>query len=94
MIHVKAYLETKETVKGLHILVGGFMDAVLSPFFGVFDPKNRTILYWGEGTELWEGTTYANAAGFTAAAIADTSAVGVKKCTVSLLSLFLLALHD
>ncbi|KAK4122549.1 hypothetical protein N657DRAFT_574658, partial [Parathielavia appendiculata] len=74
-----AHLETKSTVKGIHILIGGFMDPVLSPFFQVWDPKNRTLRYWGEGTEPWEGTSYANAAEFTAVIIADTSAVGIKK---------------
>lgn len=82
MIHVKAHLETKSTVKGVHILIGGFMDPILSPFFQVWDPKNRTLRYWGEGTEPWEGTSYANAADFTAAIIADTSAVGIKKCKI------------
>ncbi|RKU39927.1 hypothetical protein DL546_001403 [Coniochaeta pulveracea] len=79
MIHVKAYLETKKTTKGVHILIGGFMDPLLSPFFRVWDPETKTLRYWGEGDEPWEGTSYNNAAEFTAAVIADTSAVGIKK---------------
>ena len=82
MIHVKAYLETKKTVKGVHVLIGGFMDPILSPFFKVWDPESQTLRYWGEGTEPWEGTSYANAAEYTAAVIADTSAVGIKKCRI------------
>jgi hypothetical protein len=80
MIHVKAYLETKRTVRGVHILIGAFMDTILSSFFPVWDTNTRTLRYWGEGTEAWEGTSYANAAAFTAAVVADTSAVGIKKC--------------
>lgn len=80
MIHVRAHLETKRTVQGVHVLIGGFMDPLLSPFFNVWDPESRTLSYWGEGTEPWEGTSYANAAEFTAAVVADRSAVGIKKC--------------
>ncbi|KAI9150497.1 hypothetical protein HJFPF1_10265 [Paramyrothecium foliicola] len=79
MIHVKAYIETKHTVKGVHILIGGFMDPILSPFFQVWDPATKSLRYWGEGTEPWEGTSYVNAAEFTAAVITDPSAVGIKK---------------
>jgi hypothetical protein len=57
MIHVKAYLETKKTTKGVHILIGGFMDPVLSPFFNIWDPENQTLRYWGEGDEPFEGTS-------------------------------------
>ncbi|KAL2688940.1 hypothetical protein Neosp_002990 [[Neocosmospora] mangrovei] len=80
MIHVKAYLETKQTVKGVHVLIGGFMDPIFSPLFQVWDPEAKTLRYWGEGDEPWEATSYDNAAEFTAAVIADTSAVGIKKC--------------
>lgn len=80
MIHVKAHLDTKTNVKGVHILIGGFMDPILSPFFSVWEPESKTLRYWGEGTEPWEGTSYANAAEFTAAVVADKSAVGIKKC--------------
>ncbi|KAM0425843.1 hypothetical protein ACHAPT_008781 [Fusarium lateritium] len=79
MIHVKAYIETKKTVKGVHVLIGGFMDPIFSPLFRVWDPETKTLRYWGEGDEPWEATSYDNAAEFTAAAIADTSSVGIKK---------------
>ncbi|KAI8257872.1 hypothetical protein K4K58_003726 [Colletotrichum sp. SAR11_239] len=79
MKHVKAYLETKKSVKGVHILIGGFMDAIMSPFFSVIDPVTHSFKYWGEGTEPWEGTSYENAAEYTAAVATDPSAVGVQK---------------
>jgi len=76
MKHVKAYLETKKTVKGAHILVGGFVDVVLSPLF-LWDGKTQAIRYWGDGSEVWEFTSYENAAEYTAAVAADQEAVGV-----------------
>ncbi|KAI5922442.1 hypothetical protein F4810DRAFT_711556 [Camillea tinctor] len=79
MKHVKAYLETKNTVKGVHILIGCFMDTVFSPFLGLVDVQNNTFKYWGDGTELWESTSYNNAAEFTAKVAIDSSAVGIKK---------------
>ncbi|KAM0293825.1 hypothetical protein ACHAO9_001511 [Fusarium lateritium] len=79
MIHVKAYLETKKTTKGVHILVGGFMDPIMSPFFNIWGPQTQTLRYWGEGDEPFESTSYENAAEFTAAIVVDKSAVGIKK---------------
>ncbi|KAL4946751.1 hypothetical protein BDV06DRAFT_75 [Aspergillus oleicola] len=79
MIKIKAYLETKERVAGVHILIGGFMEPVLSPFFNIFDSKTNTFRFWGEGDEIMEGTTYGNAAEFTAAVARDEGARGVIK---------------
>ncbi|KAF4968325.1 hypothetical protein FSARC_4271 [Fusarium sarcochroum] len=79
MIQIKAYLETKKTTKGVHILVGGFMDPLLSPFFSIWDSQSQTLRYWGEGDEPFEGTSYENAAEFTATIVADKSGVGIKK---------------
>jgi hypothetical protein len=36
MIHVKAYLESKQNVAGVHILVCGFMEPIFSSFFGIW----------------------------------------------------------
>lgn len=35
MKHVKAYLDTKQVVKGVHMLIGAFIDPILSPYYGV-----------------------------------------------------------
>ncbi|CAG8020854.1 unnamed protein product [Penicillium olsonii] len=78
MIHVKAYLEDKK-VQGVHILIGGFMEPIFSPFFNIFDPQTNTFRYWGNGDEIMEGTTYDNAAEFTAAIAVDSTATGIKK---------------
>ncbi|KAL4948216.1 NmrA-like family protein [Aspergillus filifer] len=79
MIKIKAYLETKEHVEGVHILIGGFMEPILSPFFDIFDSKSCTLRFWGTGGEVLEGTTYRNAAEFTAAVVRDENARGVVK---------------
>ncbi|KAL1866404.1 hypothetical protein Plec18167_009072 [Paecilomyces lecythidis] len=77
MIHVKSYLETKKNVSGVHVLIGAFMEVIFSPYFGLFDPKTNTFRYWGEGDEPMEGTTYDDAAKFTAEVIVDRNATGV-----------------
>ncbi|KAJ5329898.1 nmrA-like family protein [Penicillium brevicompactum] len=77
MIHVRAYLGTKEKVQGVHILIGGFMEPVVSPFFSILDTQTNTFRFWGEGNEPMEGTTYNNAAEFTAAVARDTNATGI-----------------
>ncbi|KAF3055184.1 hypothetical protein GL218_07359 [Daldinia childiae] len=79
MIHVKAYLDAQDKVKGVHILVGMFMEVFFNPVFGTFDADSATFKYWGTGNEIWEATTYQNAAEYTAAVCADKDAVGVKK---------------
>lgn len=78
-IKVKEYLSTKKTIKGVHILVGAFMNPWFSPPFNVWDPATTTFKYWGTGDEVWEGTTYENAAEFTAAICLDKDAVGIQK---------------
>ncbi len=84
MIHVKAYLDQKTAVKGVHVLVGGFMDPQLSPFFGLWDAATQTLRHWGTGDEIWEGTSYENAADFTAAVCLDREASGVLRCEFQL----------
>ncbi|KAJ4299352.1 hypothetical protein N0V90_004597 [Kalmusia sp. IMI 367209] len=79
MIHVKGYLDSQDKVKGVHILVGGFMEPFFSPPFGIFEPASTTFKYWGTGDEVWEGTTYENAAEYTAAVCVDKNAVGIQK---------------
>ncbi|KAK6531189.1 hypothetical protein TWF281_008014 [Arthrobotrys megalospora] len=79
MKHIKAYLDAQNKVKGVHILVGAFMDPFFSPAFGIWDPATTTFRYWGTGDEIWEGTTYENAAEYTAAVCVDKDAHGILK---------------
>ena len=77
---VKAYLDTKKNIKGVHILIGGFTDVVFAPFFRIWDSDSSTLRYWGNGTEVWECTTYLNSAEYTAAVCLDHTAVGELRC--------------
>ncbi|KIX07842.1 uncharacterized protein Z518_02496 [Rhinocladiella mackenziei CBS 650.93] len=79
MKHVKAYLENKKTTKGVHILVGGFMEAIFSPLLGIFNPMENKFMYWGTGDEIFEGSTYLNSAQYTAAVCVDREATGVQR---------------
>lgn len=89
MIHIKAYIETKQDVSGVYILIVGSMEPVFSPFFNIFDPESNTFQYWGEGDEAMGGITYDDAAKFTAAVAADPNASGILKCERSSLSMLL-----
>jgi hypothetical protein len=85
MLRVKAYLEEEgRRVKGVHVLVGGFMDPQLSPHFGLWDAETQTLRHWGTGDEIWEGTSYENAADFTAAVCLDENATGVLRRELAL----------
>ncbi|KAI0104531.1 nmrA-like family protein [Daldinia grandis] len=79
MIHVKAYLDAQNKVKGVHVLVGMLMEVFFGPMFGTYDAASTTLKYWGSGNEVWEATTYRNAAEYTAAVCADKNASGVKR---------------
>lgn len=80
MKHVKAYLETKNRVKGVHILIGIFFETLFSPYFGIYDAESHTFSHWGDPEVRFEGTSYQNAAQFTASIIRNRDAVGVRRC--------------
>ncbi|KAL5355540.1 hypothetical protein BJX96DRAFT_170765 [Aspergillus floccosus] len=83
MIKVKSYLDTeKEGVAGVHILIGGFMEPIFSPFFNIVDAQTNTFRYWGDSNEIMEGTTYNDAAKYTAKVVLDPEAKGVLKFVV------------
>lgn len=79
MKRVKEYLETKHHVRGVHVLIGVFMETFWSRFFGVWNGRENKLRFWGDGDEKWESTTYDNAAQYVAAVALDESAVGVQK---------------
>lgn len=84
MKRVKAYLEAGDkSVAGVHVLAGGFMEVLLRPMF-FHHPQRPTFKYWGDGDEVFEASTYLNAAEFTAAVCMDPSARGVLGCEPSL----------
>ncbi|KAJ6133790.1 nmrA-like family protein [Penicillium sp. IBT 18751x] len=78
MKHVKAHLDTKKNVQGVHVLIGAFMETFWSGYFGVWDPKACKLNYYGNGDEIWESTTYETAAQYVAAVAKDRNAVGMQ----------------
>ncbi|KAM6529737.1 hypothetical protein FALCPG4_007865 [Fusarium falciforme] len=79
MKHVKTYLGTKEFVKGVHVLIGAFLETLFSPYFGIYDSGTHTFSHWGEPGVLFETTSYGNAAEFTAQVVLDKEAVGIQR---------------
>lgn len=80
MKRVKEYIETGDKkIRGVHVLVGGFMEVLLFPRFGIFDPTRNVMSYWGDGDEIFESSTYQTAAEYTAAICMDPNAVGVQR---------------
>lgn len=79
---IHEYLTTKKSIKGVHVLIGGFTDVIFAPFFRIWDQENLTFNYWGTGDEVWECTSYLNSAQYTAAVCLDSRAVGVLRCKI------------
>ncbi|PYI11060.1 hypothetical protein BO78DRAFT_426108 [Aspergillus sclerotiicarbonarius CBS 121057] len=75
---VKAHLETKRTVRGVHVLIGAFMETFWSGYFGIWHPEDFKLSYYGTGDEVWESTTYDTAAEYVAAVAMDPTAVGMQ----------------
>ncbi|KAF2174416.1 NAD(P)-binding protein [Zopfia rhizophila CBS 207.26] len=78
MIEVKEYLQQRR-VNAVHILIGAFMDTFFSPYFQIWDGKEKKLRFWGEGNEVWESTSYKSAAEYVAAVAVEREAVGIKK---------------
>ncbi|KAJ5876568.1 hypothetical protein N7455_000033 [Penicillium solitum] len=78
MKHMKAYLDGKKNVQGVHVLIGAFMETFWSGYFGIFDPKEIKFSFYGDGDEIWESTTYETAAEYVAAVALDQNAVGLQ----------------
>jgi len=79
---VKAYLYSKPTVKGVHVLIGIFMETFLE-LFGVWKPETNEVAYWGTGNEKWDVTSYQTGAEYIAAVALDSNAAGFLKCKIS-----------
>ena len=79
MKQVKAYLEGKSNVKGVHILVGLLMETYWE-FFAPYNPSDKTFSFWGSGEEEWELTSYRTTAQYIAAVALDPDAVGMLRC--------------
>lgn len=69
--------ESAGKIKAVHVLNGGFHEALLSSYIGLLNVDSKTIRYWGTGDEIWEVTSMENTAEFAAEAVLDSTAVGV-----------------
>ncbi|OJJ60383.1 hypothetical protein ASPSYDRAFT_86974 [Aspergillus sydowii CBS 593.65] len=78
MKHVKAHLDTKTHVKGVHVLIGAFMETFWSGYFGVWNADEYKLSFYGSGDEIWESTTYGTAAEYVAAVARDPTATGLQ----------------
>ncbi|KAL2810609.1 hypothetical protein BJX63DRAFT_444558 [Aspergillus granulosus] len=78
MKHVKAHLDSKKHVKGVHVLIGAFMETFWSGYFGVWHPEECKLSFCGNGDDIWESTTYEIAAEYVAAMARDSSAIGLQ----------------
>ncbi|EKG09661.1 hypothetical protein MPH_13269 [Macrophomina phaseolina MS6] len=79
MKDVLTYLQGKRNVKGVHVLVGLFIETFLS-FLSGWDARGRVFRFWGTSEErVWEITSYRTAAEYVAAVALDPTAVGFLK---------------
>ena len=73
-LEIHDYLSRQqEHITGVHILNGGFMEALTSPFMNIIDSDTDTFRYWGTGDELWDMTSVNDVAGFVAKVARDQS---------------------
>lgn len=77
---IHEYIQGKKHVKGVHILIGAFMETFWSAYFQVWNPEEKSLVFWGSGEEGWEFTTYGDAAKYTAAVALDAEVVGLQRC--------------
>ncbi|KIV95208.1 hypothetical protein PV10_02887 [Exophiala mesophila] len=79
-LEIHDYLARRERqgrITAVHVLNGGFFEAVLFPFMGALDVTARKIRYWGTGDEPWDMTSMQDTARFAAKVILDQQATGV-----------------
>ncbi|EKG16318.1 NmrA-like family protein [Macrophomina phaseolina MS6] len=79
MKDVLTYLQGKQNVKGVHVLVGLLIETFLG-FVSGWDAREWVFRFWGTGEErVWEITSYRTAAEYVAAVALDPTAVGFLK---------------
>ncbi|XP_014554807.1 hypothetical protein COCVIDRAFT_17492 [Bipolaris victoriae FI3] len=77
---IVAYLGTKPSVKGVHILISLLIETFLD-IFEVWYPEANELRYWGTGNEKWDLTSYWTAAEYVAAMALDPNASGFFNCS-------------
>ncbi|EEU39711.1 uncharacterized protein NECHADRAFT_43674 [Fusarium vanettenii 77-13-4] len=78
-VSLKDHLDTKEHIKGVHVMVGAFMDTFFTAYFDSWDPEKKVFTFWGTGDEVLEFSSYRSSAEYTASVVLDRKAVGVQK---------------
>ncbi|KAH7383407.1 hypothetical protein BKA64DRAFT_629039 [Cadophora sp. MPI-SDFR-AT-0126] len=69
---------TKLDIKGVHVLIGAFLDTFWTQWFGIWNPEELSLSFWGTGNEVWELTSYENTAEFVAEVALDKNATGIQ----------------
>lgn len=82
MKQIKAYAETKSNVRGVHVLVGFFMESYWQ-LMVPYNPEAKTLSTWVSEDVKWDIASYRTAAQYVTAVALDPSATGVLKCTFS-----------
>ena len=91
---VAAYLEEKKgQIKAVHLLTGALFEAVLTlpGFLWYWDEEKKegSVKSWGAGDEVWEFSSYDDAARWTVEIVLDEKVEGYIACELSCLLPFL-----
>jgi hypothetical protein len=76
LLNMRKHADRAIAASGLehvHVLNGVFMEYLFEPQFGVFDVKQGTAAYWGDGATELDMTTMDDTARYTAEAALDRS---------------------
>ncbi|KAH7371766.1 NmrA-like family protein [Cadophora sp. MPI-SDFR-AT-0126] len=77
MKKIYEYLRGK-SIKGVHVFIGAFLDTFWTQWFGIWNPEEWSLSFWGTGDEIWELTSYENTAEFVAELALDNNATGIQ----------------
>ncbi|KAH8589101.1 hypothetical protein B0O99DRAFT_637705 [Bisporella sp. PMI_857] len=77
MKKIYEYLQGK-SIKGVHVFIGAFLDTFWTQWFGIWNPEELSLSFWGTGDEVWELTSYENTAEFVAEVALDNNATGIQ----------------
>lgn len=69
----------RKSVKGVYLLIGALTNTFWSSWFGIWEPKDVSISFYGTGDEAWELTSYENATEFVATLVLDEKATGFQR---------------
>ena len=79
MKQIKAHIETKSHVKGVHVLVGLFMESYWE-LVVPYNPEAKLLSTWVSKDAKFDITSYRTCAQYVAAVALDDTATGLFKC--------------